>query len=358
MDRPSASGEARDSAHRPFSSKGASEMENLLDVRHLRTAFATDRGKVVSVDDVSFALKPGETLAIVGESGCGKSVTALSIMRLLGKNSVAEGGEIRFEGSDLLRLDEADMRKIRGNRISMIFQEPMTSLNPVFTIGYQLTEAIRLHLDQDKKQARESAVRMLRKVGLPRPEAIMDEYPFALSGGMRQRVMIAMALACKPKVLIADEPTTALDVTVQAQIMRLMKELCEESGTAIILITHDLGVVAEMADRVLVMYAGQVVEEADVFRLFERPLHPYTQGLLRSIPHLDGFDREERLASIPGAVPSRYQLMEGCRFANRCPLATERCRTLPPFVRAEDGHAARCWEAEAAAEEGADEAYA
>jgi len=334
-------------------------MESLLHISHLRTAFDTDRGKVVSVDDVSFSLRPGETLAIVGESGCGKSVTALSIMRLLGKNSRFEGGEIRFEGTDLLRLDDSEMREIRGNRISMIFQEPMTSLNPVFTIGYQLTETIRLHLKQDKKQARASAVAMLRKVGLPRPEAVMDEYPFALSGGMRQRVMIAMALACKPKVLIADEPTTALDVTVQAQIMRLMKELCEESGTAIILITHDLGVVAEMADRVLVMYAGQVVEEADVFRLFENPRHPYTQGLLRSIPHLDGFEEDARLESIPGSVPALYSSMEGCRFANRCPLATERCRMAPPFAHIEEDHAARCWEAGSAAESGnGEEAYA
>ncbi|CAM3986748.1 ABC transporter ATP-binding protein [Cohnella lubricantis] len=331
-------------------------MTSLLDVSHLRMAFDTDRGKVVSVEDVSFSLRPGETLAIVGESGCGKSVTALSIMRLLGKNSRCEGGEIQFEGTDLMSLSDADMREIRGNRISMIFQEPMTSLNPVFTIGYQLTETIRLHLNQNKKQARASAIEMLRKVGLPRPEAIMGEYPFALSGGMRQRVMIAMALACQPKVLIADEPTTALDVTVQAQIMSLMKGLCEESGTAIILITHDLGVVAEMADRVIVMYAGQVVEEADVFQLFENPQHPYTQGLLQSIPHLDGFEEEERLVSIPGSVPARYSQAEGCRFANRCSLASERCRTQPPYAYVEEGHAARCWEAEAASEE--EEAYA
>ncbi|MBB6633002.1 ABC transporter ATP-binding protein [Cohnella thailandensis] len=323
-------------------------MDSLLAVTDLRTSFDTDQGQVVSVDRVSFDLKAGETLAIVGESGSGKSVTALSIMRLLGKGSRIQDGEIRLEGENILELDEKKMRDVRGNRISMIFQEPMTSLNPVFTIGNQLMEAIRLHLNRDKRQAKAHAVEMLRKVGLPRPEQIMDEYPFALSGGMRQRVMIAMALACRPSVLIADEPTTALDVTVQAQIMRIMKELCAEAGTAIVLITHDLGVVAEMADRVLVMYAGQVVEEADVFTLFDHPRHPYTQGLLRSVPHLD-LDDEDDLQSIPGAVPARYHSMQGCRFHNRCPFATDKCAAeLPPLFETQEGHKSRCWEIEAA----------
>ena len=307
-------------------------MKSLLTVSHLRTAFNTDQGKIISVDDVSFNLKPGETLAIVGESGSGKSVTALSIMRLLSKSSRIEHGEIMLEGVNILQLEDNQLRDIRGNQISMIFQEPMTSLNPVLTIGYQMMEVIRLHLKQNKKEARASAVAMLRRVGLPGPEEIMDQYPFVLSGGMRQRVMIAMALVCKPKVLIADEPTSALDVTVQAQIMQLMKALCAEVGTAIILITHDMGVVAEMADRVLVMYAGQVVEETDVYTLFDSPEHPYTLGLLKSIPHLDSAD-DERLESIPGSVPSRYHTLKGCRFYNRCSLATEYCRThLPPLA--------------------------
>ncbi|WP_301173448.1 ABC transporter ATP-binding protein [Brevibacillus nitrificans] len=321
-------------------------MERMLTVSHLQTAFDTDQGKIISVDDVSFALNPGETLALVGESGCGKSVTALSIMRLLGKSSRIEGGQILLDGTNILALDEKQMQDIRGNQISMIFQEPMTSLNPVFTIGYQIMEAIQIHQSLDKKQARDKAIEMLKKVGLPRAEQMMDEYPFALSGGMRQRVMIAMALASKPKVLIADEPTTALDVTVQAQIMRLMKELCTESGTAIILITHDLGVVAEMADKVIVMYAGQVVEDTDVFTLFEKPNHPYTQGLLGSVARLDA-DDDTQLVAIPGAVPARYQSMIGCRFYNRCSFAKDHCRTQsPPLSEIAQGHAVRCWEAD------------
>lgn len=316
-------------------------MNDVLVVRNLRTAFDTDRGTEVRVDDVSFALKSGETLAIVGESGSGKSVTALSIMRLLGKGSRIDHGEILLEGKDLLKLNEAQMQAIRGNRISMIFQEPMTALNPVLTIGYQMMEAIRLHLPLGKKEARQLAIDMLQKVGLARAEQVMKDYPFSLSGGMRQRVMIAMALACKPKVLIADEPTTALDVTVQAQIMRLMKKLCAEMGTAIILITHDLGLVAQMADRVLVMYAGQVVEEADVLTLFEQPRHPYTQGLLRSVPTLD---ESQQLLSIPGTVPANYDRLQGCRFYNRCPLAKEGCRKAPPLVDIGHGHMTRCWE--------------
>ncbi|MEK5479687.1 ABC transporter ATP-binding protein [Paenibacillus sp. FSL R5-0407] len=319
-------------------------MNELLKVDHLRVAFDSDRGRTVGVDDVSFRVMPGETLAIVGESGSGKSVTALSIMRLLGGNSRVEEGRIMFDGRDLLELDDPGMRSIRGNQISMIFQEPMTSLNPVLSIGFQMREAIMLHMGQSKKEAHATAIRMLEKVGLPRPEKMMNEYPFALSGGMRQRVMIAMALSCKPKLLIADEPTTALDVTVQAQIMTLMQELCREAGAAILLITHDLGVVAEMADRVVVMYAGQVVEEADVFELFEQPKHPYTQGLLKSIPRIDAAN-DEQLESIPGAVPARYESIPGCRFTNRCPYATDRCAKEMPLLSATgEDHFTRCWE--------------
>lgn len=321
-----------------------SEMNELLKVDHLRVAFDSDRGRTVGVDDVSFRVMPGETLAIVGESGSGKSVTALSIMRLLGGNSRVEEGRIMFDGRDLLEQDDPGMRSIRGNQISMIFQEPMTSLNPVLSIGFQMREAIMLHMGQRKKEAHATAIRMLEKVGLPRPEKMMNEYPFALSGGMRQRVMIAMALSCKPKLLIADEPTTALDVTVQAQIMTLMQELCREAGAAILLITHDLGVVAEMADRVVVMYAGQVVEEADVFELFEQPKHPYTQGLLKSIPRIDAAN-DEQLESIPGAVPARYESIPGCRFTNRCPYATDRCAKEMPLLSATgEDHFTRCWE--------------
>ncbi len=319
-------------------------MKNLLEVDRLQTVFRSDRGEVISVDGVSFALKPGETLGIVGESGCGKSVTSLSIMRLLGKTGLIKQGEVRFNGKDLSKQSENELRKIRGGEISMIFQEPMTSLNPVFTIGNQLVEAIRLHLNLKGKPAKDYAVQMLKKVGIPRVEELIDEYPHALSGGMRQRVMIAMALSCNPKLLIADEPTTALDVTIQAQILNLMKDLREETGTAIILITHDLGVIAEMADKVVVMYAGQVVEEADVFTLFEQPSHPYTKGLMKSIPHLgEAGDLEERLASIPGTVPSLAQMPKGCRFHDRCEFAEDRCKLPPPLMEVSDGHYSRCW---------------
>lgn len=318
-------------------------MKSLLSVNELRTAFETEYGKVVSVDDVSFDVQEGETLAIVGESGSGKSVTALSIMRLLGKRGHIEQGKISFDDKDLAALSERGMQELRGDELSMIFQEPMTALNPVFTIGHQLIEAIRLHMDVDKKQAHALATDMLDKVGIPNPARVMKQFPFALSGGMRQRVMIAMALVCKPKLLIADEPTTALDVTVQAQIMRLINNLCNELKTSVLLITHDLGVVAEMADRVIVMYAGQVVEEADVFTLFKQPLHPYTKGLLDSIPSMEFDDKE--LSSISGSIPARYQDLPGCRFANRCPLATEQCRTnQPPLLEVEPGHKTRCFE--------------
>ncbi|MEK4666252.1 ABC transporter ATP-binding protein [Niallia sp. FSL R7-0271] len=318
---------------------------NILEVDKLQTAFKTDKGEVISVEEVTFQLEPGETIGIVGESGCGKSVTSLSIMRLLGTHGFIKKGSVKLNGKDLTQISEADMRKVRGNEISMIFQEPMTSLNPVFTIGNQMVELIRLHMEYNAKEAKSYAVEMLQKVGIPRAEVIIDEYPHALSGGMRQRVMIAMALSCKPKLLIADEPTTALDVTIQAQILELMKSLKKESNTSIMMITHDLGVIAEMADKVIVMYAGQVVEEADVFTLFDEPKHPYTKGLIDSIPHLE-YDSDEKLYSIPGSVPTLQQMPKGCRFHTRCPYAMEKCiAERPPHVEV-DGkseHKVRCW---------------
>lgn len=318
-------------------------MTGILEVRHLQTVFRTDRGEVTSVDDVSFSVGSGETIGIVGESGSGKSVTSLSIMRLLGRGGRVKKGNILFNGEDLLPLSDDRMRDLRGNEISMIFQEPMTSLNPVFTIGNQMIESIRLHLGFNKKEARTHAVSMLKQVGIPRAEQIMHEYPDALSGGMRQRVMIAMALSCNPKLLIADEPTTALDVTIQAQILRLLKSLRERFNTSIILITHDLGVIAEMADRVVVMYAGQVVEEADVFVLFKEPLHPYTQGLMAAIPHLDEIS-ESKLYSIPRTVPSLDAMPNGCRFHTRCPHTMALCiEESPPLFELEHGHRTRCW---------------
>lgn len=319
-------------------------LQNILEIKDLQTVFRTTRSEITSVEDVSFSVKPGETIGIVGESGSGKSVTSLSIMGLLGKNGRVNNGEIRFMGQDLTKLSKDALRKYRGNEISMIFQEPMTSLNPVFSIGNQLMEQIMLHKIKDKKKAKNHAIEMLKRVGIPRPEAIMNEYPHALSGGMRQRVMIAMALSCEPKVLIADEPTTALDVTIQAQILRLMKNLKEDSDTAIILITHDLGVVAEMADKVLVMYAGEIVEEADVFTLFDHPKHPYTIGLMESIPHLD-IDKKGRLYSIEGTVPSLENMPKGCRFQARCPFAMERCKEQrPPLLDVNNySQKVRCW---------------
>lgn len=320
-------------------------MNELLTVRNLYTAFRTAEREVTPVEGVSFSIKAGETLGIVGESGCGKSVTSASVMRLLGRTGRVRDGEILFEGTNLVELSEEEMRRIRGNRISMIFQEPMTSLNPVFTIGYQMLEAIHLHLGLKSEEARHYAAEMLRKVGIPRAEAVLDSYPHTLSGGMRQRVMIAMALSCKPQLLIADEPTTALDVTIQAQILDLIKRLSHASRMSVMLITHDLGVIAEMADRVIVMYAGQVVEEADVFSLFASPQHPYTQGLLQSIPHIDSRE-EERLESIPGTVPSLYQGVVGCRFRERCSWATEHCgKESPKLMTVEPGHQVRCWRA-------------
>ncbi|WP_019536366.1 ABC transporter ATP-binding protein [Paenibacillus ginsengihumi] len=317
-------------------------MKPLLEVDRLQTAFRTEQGEVTSVEEVSFRIGHGETVAVVGESGCGKSVTSLSILNLLGKNGYIKSGKITFENRELTRLNAEQLRRIRGKEISMIFQDPMSSLNPVLTIGNQLTETILQHEDASPGEARERAVYLLKRVGIARAEAIAKQYPHSLSGGMRQRVMIAMALACRPKLLIADEPTTALDVTIQAQILALIKELKEEFRTSIMLITHDLGVVAEMADRVLVMYAGQVVEETDVYTLFEAARHPYTQGLLSSIPHLD--NPSEKLSSIPGSVPSITQMPKGCRFQDRCALAADKCRReCPPLFQTENGHLVRCW---------------
>jgi peptide/nickel transport system ATP-binding protein len=318
----------------------------LLQVQDLRTYFFTQDGVTRAVDGVSFALEPGETLGIVGESGCGKSVTALSILRLLPpKLSRIVGGTVVFEGKDLVTLDEPAMRAIRGNRIAMIFQEPMTSLNPVLTVGEQIAEAVRIHQGASHKDALARAVEMLKLVRIPDAERRVGDYPHQFSGGMRQRVMIAMALSCNPKLLLADEPTTALDVTVQKQILRLMLELKERIGSAIILITHDLGVIAETAKRVVVMYAGRVVEQAEVTALFDAPLHPYTRGLMASIPRLK-HNRVRRLAEIPGIVPDLRTPIPGCAFAPRCPLATDRCReAAPPLVDHGGGHLAACWEA-------------
>ncbi len=319
----------------------------LLDVDGLKTHFFTRDGVVRAVDGVSFRVHAGETLAVVGESGCGKSVTSLSILRLVASPpGRIVSGRLLFEGRDLLALDEADMRDIRGNEIAMIFQEPMTSLNPVLTVGRQIGEALTLHRGLSRAAARRRAVELLGQVGIPEPERRVDQYPHQLSGGMRQRVMIAMALACHPRLLIADEPTTALDVTIQAQILDLMRRLKQDSGAAILLITHDLGVVAEMAQRVVVMYAGRKVEEAPVEELFARPLHPYTRGLMKSIPRLDDTETR-RLAEIPGMVPSLREPIEGCYFAARCPHAADRCRReYPPLEERAAGHAVACWEAD------------
>ena len=321
----------------------------ILDVKNLKTVFFTNSGLFKAVDDVSFNVRRGETLAIVGESGCGKSVSALSIMRLVpdppGK---IVGGSVMLEGKDLLALDEEEMRGIRGNRMSMIFQEPMTSLNPVMRIGDQITEALRLHQNMTAKQAWARAVEMLHLVRIPEAERRAREYPHQLSGGMRQRAMIAMALACRPALLIADEPTTALDVTIQAQILALIVDLQKELGTGLILITHDLGVVAQTAQRVIVMYAGKKVEEASVDDLFADPRHPYTRGLMASMPAVIslGAKTDVRLAEIPGMVPSLTNLPDGCAFAPRCPLAIERCRQeYPPLQDFGGQHRAACWRA-------------
>ena len=321
--------------------------ELLLDIRGLRTQFFTDDGLARAVDGVSYSLEKGETVGVVGESGCGKSVTALSVLRLIPDppGKIVEG-EIIFEGTNLLELSSADMRRIRGNDISMIFQEPMTSLNPVFTIGNQITEAVRLHQGLNKRDALDKAVEALKLVGIPVPERRVHEYPHQLSGGMRQRAMIAMALSCNPKVLIADEPTTALDVTIEAQILDLMRTLQDELGTAIIMITHDLGVIAEMARKVVVMYAGKVVEQAPVERIFASPNHPYTQGLLQSLPRVDkdASGAKQRLQEIPGIVPSLLNLPAGCKFASRCPSVMPQCKEQePPLEQVAGDHYSACW---------------
>jgi peptide/nickel transport system ATP-binding protein len=326
----------------------AAAVEPILDIADLRTWFFTRDGVVRAVDGVSFQVIPGETLAIVGESGCGKSVTALSILRLIASPpGRIVSGAIRFAGRDLLGLSEAEMRQVRGNEISMIFQEPMTSLNPVLTIGRQIAETLTLHQGLGHKAALDKAVDMLRLVHIPEARRRITEYPHQLSGGMRQRVMIAMALACNPKLLIADEPTTALDVTIQAQILDLMRELKQKIDAAIVLITHDLGVVAEMAQRVVVMYAGHKAEEAPVSRVFRRPLHPYTKGLLASVPRLGAsldHERAPRLSEIAGTVPSLREPIPGCPFETRCAFATDICRReMPAFDEKEPGHFAACF---------------
>ena len=312
--------------------------EKILEVKNLKTQFKTDGGTITAVDDVSFEVFKGKTLGIVGESGCGKSVTSLSIMRLIpNPPGQVVGGQILYQGKDLLQLPMSDMRKIRGNEISMIFQEPMTSLNPVFTIGNQLREAIQLHQDLSKKDAHLKAVEMLTLVGIPSPSKRIEDYPHQLSGGMRQRVMIAMALSCNPNILIADEPTTALDVTIQAQILDLLRDLQQRVGMALILITHDLGVVAEVADDVAVMYAGRVVEKGSVRDIFKNPSHPYTRGLLNSIPTLSkdptGKVKKKRLEAIPGIVPSLLELPQGCRFQERCTFVSSECKGTEPGLR-------------------------
>jgi oligopeptide/dipeptide ABC transporter ATP-binding protein len=321
-------------------------MSALLEVKGLRCSFKLEGGGEFSpVDGVSFSVEAGRTLGIVGESGCGKSVTSLSIMGLLPKGQGRiSAGSVVFEGRDLATLKPEEMRSLRGNRMAMIFQEPMTSLNPAFTIGQQLIEGIRCHQNVTAEQAREHAIDMLRLVRIPSPEQRIDEYPHKLSGGMRQRVMIAMALSCRPKLLIADEPTTALDVTIQAQVLDLMRSLREETGTAIVLITHDLGVIAELADDVVVMYAGRVVERAPVAQLFAMPQHPYTIGLLGSIPKMHG--EQDRLNAIEGQVPTPMSQTSGCRFAPRCPFAFAQCKEDVPLLReVAAGHEAACWRA-------------
>ncbi len=319
----------------------------LLKVEDLHVEFRTRKGAAMVLNGVDFQIKSGETLCVVGESGCGKSMTALALLRLIptppGRIS---SGRVEFQGENLLDASDARMRQVRGNRISMIFQEPMTSLNPVFTVGDQIGETLRLHSGLSAAAAREQAIDMLRQVGIPAPERRVDEYPHQLSGGMRQRVMIAMALACRPDILIADEPTTALDVTVQAQIFDLLRDLQKDKGTAIMLITHDMGAVAEMADRVMVMYAGRVIEQGTCAEVLGTPRHPYTQGLIECLPELGSSRLEERaeLVEIAGVVPSIWELGSGCAFRERCPHAMARCASeVPPLIRTEDGHGAACW---------------
>ncbi|WP_163969411.1 ABC transporter ATP-binding protein [Oceanobacillus halotolerans] len=316
--------------------------ENILEVNELKTSFFTDEMEVKAVDGVTFAIPKGKTVGLVGESGSGKSISSLSTLRLIERPGKIVGGEIKFKGENLLEKSEAQMRKIRGNEISMIFQEPMTSLNPTYTVGQQISEAYKIHENLGKKQAIERSIEMLKLVGIPSPEKRVNQYPHELSGGMRQRVMIAMALACNPELLIADEPTTALDVTIQAQILELIKDLQERLNMSVLLITHDLGVVAETCDYVAVMYCGKIVEFADVNTIFSNPKHPYTVGLLDSLPPHDR-DIKDDLPVIRGSVPSPAEMPEGCRFAPRCPFASEVCKTLPTLETDENGNQIRCW---------------
>lgn len=317
--------------------------EKVLDVKGLRVSFFTDEGEVPAVDDIDFYVREGEVLGIVGESGCGKSVTSLSVMGLIpSPPGKIIGGEIKLNGEELTTASEKRMRQIRGNDVAMIFQEPMTSLNPLFTIGSQLMDAMLIHKMGNKKQAKQRSIEMLKLVGLPRAEELMNDYPHQLSGGMRQRVMIAMAMVCNPRLLIADEPTTALDVTIQAQILKLMKDLNEKMNTAIMMITHDLGVVAETCERIVVMYAGKVVETGPVVEIFKDPQHPYTRGLIQSVP--DMRHKKQRLYSIPGNVPKPGSIKQGCRFADRCEFAFDRCRQEdPPLYKTAEGHSTRCF---------------
>ena len=319
-----------------------SQVHPLLQVSHLQTSFFTDKGEIKAVDDVSFVLHGGQTLALVGESGCGKSVTALSIMRLLSSPGRVIGGTINFKGQDLLSLPETAMRKIRGKSIAMIFQEPMTSLNPVMRIGAQIGEVLKIHTDLSKQAIRQEVIGLLGKVRIASPEQRIDQYPHEMSGGMKQRVMIAMALACKPDLLIADEPTTALDVTIQAQILDLLSDLQKDLGMAILLITHNLGVVAQFAQDVIVMYASKIAERAEVKTLFQHPSHPYTRALLKSLPRPG--ERQVRLEAIPGTVPSPLQYPTGCHFSSRCAEVLDQCPTqAPPTIQVGDSHEVACW---------------
>mgnify|MGYP001114073146 CR=1 FL=1 len=318
------------------------ENKYILQVKDLHTSFATDAGEVRAVNGVSFNLEPGKTLGIVGESGSGKSVTSYSIMQILAETGKITGGEVLYRGEDISKWNEKQMQKFRGEKCSIIFQDPMTSLNPVFTIGNQLMEAILLHTDKDKKQARERAIEMLTLVGVNEPESRLKQYPHELSGGMRQRVMIAMALACEPKLLIADEPTTALDVTIQAQILDLIRDLNQEMNTSVVFITHDLGVVSELCDTVIVMYNGHIVEKAPTADIFREPLHPYTQGLLSAIPRIT--KERKPLSTIEGMVPNPVERIKGCRFWPRCPKACDRCRKEePPVFSVGEDRQVRCW---------------
>lgn len=321
-------------------------VDKLLEVKELTSSFVTEQQRFNAVDNVSFFVNKGETVGLVGESGCGKSVTSLSLLRMIDSPGRIEKGEIWLNGRDLMTLSETQMRKVRGNEISMIFQEPMNSLNPVFTVGNQIGEVFQIHQNFSRSQAKEKAIEMLRLVNIPSPEKRVNEYPHQLSGGMRQRVMIAMALACRPQLLIADEPTTALDVTIQAQILALMARLQKELGMAMLFITHDLGVVAEICDYVLVMYAGKIIETGTVAEIFTNPLHPYTKGLLSSVPRLG--TRQAVLPTIGGTIPSLWQLPQGCRFSNRCLFVKDICRTKEPVLeKTPTGGSVACWVAQA-----------